>query len=277
MHVKTEDSKLQVLERLLNGARAEADELREKAERYEKIIVSTRLIMGHEMKKPATAIAGYLELVAEDIEKSGDAATLDFIDKAAEECALLNDLNSYFIELLKVESDTDVVGSEPVDVRELLREVIAYVKRSDATDREVTLNVELPDAGFRIDATALKLVSMNLVENALRYSRVKSPVRVEVEKGFDRRGRSDRPLLKMRVVDEGVGIPEEYLTRVFEPFVRLHRDVAEGSGLGLTLVRSLVELNGGEVSIQSRTGQGTTVYVTLPLAVDGKHGTVIHL
>jgi signal transduction histidine kinase len=273
MQVETADTKIDALEELLNGARLEADELRAQVARYEKIIVSTRLIMGHELKKPAIAISGYLDLVAEDVEANKEYKTLELVERAAEECALLGDLNSYFIDLLRMESRADLVGCESVDIHALVRGVVAYARRCDER-RRVIPRLDLPEATVKIDGTALKLVLMNLVENAIYYSRVSTPIGLEAEQSFDRRGQTDKLLLKLRVVDEGVGIPEKYLSRVFEPFVRLHRDTADGSGLGLTLVRSLVELNGGDVSIQSRAGQGTTVHVTLPMSV-GEEGDSI--
>jgi signal transduction histidine kinase len=277
MYVKTEDSKVKTLEKLLGEARAEADRLRAKVERFERIIVSTRLIMGHELKKPATAINGYLDLASEDLQAKGETGTLSFLEKALEECALLNDINTYFIELLNVGKASEVVGLEPVNVRKVVHDVVAYARRLETDGRQITESLDLPEAAVAVDGTALRLVLMNLVENALSYSQVDSPVRIEVEKGYDRRGCSEDPLLKVRVIDEGVGIPAQYVSRVFEPFVRLQRDAAPGSGLGLTLVRSLVELNGGEVSIQSRPGHGTTVYVTLPIDQASRDGKVIQL
>jgi signal transduction histidine kinase len=272
--LKTEN-KVQALEKLLADARAEADTLRVRVERFQNIIVSTRLIMGHELKKPATAISGYLDLLVEDLEDKGDFDALSFAEKAAEECSLLNDLNEYFIELLKVSPEGNVVGREPVDVRGLVREVVAYFRRDERFEDNIALDLDLPETRVDIDGNALRIVLMNLVENALNYSRTGSAVRVEVERGIDRRGGSERPLLKLRVVDEGLGIPHKYLARVFDPFVRIHRDVADGSGLGLTLVKSLVELNGGEVSIRSSPDHGTTVNVTLPVATTEE--TVIRL
>jgi signal transduction histidine kinase len=265
METRTED-RVQVLEKLLADARAECDRQRRQLDRYANIIVSTRLIMGHELKKPATAISGYIDLLAEVCEDNGDYDALGFVEKAAEECALLNDLNEYFIELLKVGSEETIVGREPVDVRAIIRDVIAGFRRGKGAERDLSLKLDLPETLVDVDANALRLVLMNLVDNAINYSRANTPVRIEAERGVDRRGGNEQPLLKVRVIDEGLGIPERYLRRVFQPFVRLHQDVAEGSGLGLTLVKSLVELNDGEVSIRSRTDQGTTVHVTLPIA-----------
>jgi signal transduction histidine kinase len=268
MATKTEDAKKALLETLLNEARGEADELRKRLAYCERIIMSTRLVMGHELKKPTTAISGYLDLVCEDLERSNDLRTLAYAEKARAECELLNQLNKFYLELLKLHTEERIVGSVPVDPGVVIRQAIARLPEKLRARERVRVHVADGVPPVHVSRDALSLVAMNLVENALLYSQVSTPVRVEVDCARDRRGVAERELLKIRVVDDGVGIPAEYLKMVFSPFVRLREDVAEGSGLGLTLVRSLVEMNGGEVSIRSEPGKGTTVHVTIP--VDGE-------
>jgi signal transduction histidine kinase len=126
-----------------------------------------------------------------------------------------------------------------------------------------------------MNRNALKLILLNVIENALKYSPDGSVVRVEAEVSRDLRGGSDGELLKLRVSDAGNGIPAEDLKRVFRPFVRLDAKRAEGSGLGLTLVRSLVDMCDGDVSVRSESGKGTTVFVTLPLLSAVTPGAVL--
>jgi two-component system phosphate regulon sensor histidine kinase PhoR len=236
--------------------------------RLEKIILSTRLIMGHELKKPATAIAGYLDLVCDDLDESGELATLAYASKARSECELLKELNSFYLELLKVDEHDDMLGRSPVDVAALIADVVGHLPSKLDARRRVSINVA-PGAGrVEINPDALKLIVLNLIENALLYSQKDTPVRVLVERLEEKRGMQGGRVVRFRVKDDGVGIPEEYLKKIFSPFVRLREDVAEGSGLGLTLVRSLVELNDGEVMIRSALGKGTTVYVTIPSLAD---------
>jgi len=266
MATKTEDEKTLVLEQLLGDARREADELRDRLEHYERIIASTRLIMGHELKKPSTAISGYLDLVAEDLEKDGSLEMLNWVEKARSECQLLNELNAFYVELLKVDNESaDVVGTPSIDVAPLIHEIVdGFPGKLDAKNRvDVWVDDEVKPLSFNRDA--LKLIVMNLIENALIYSQVRTPVRVEVEEATEKRGMRGGRLVKIRVSDDGVGIPESYLKRIFSPFVRLREDIADGSGLGLTLVRSMVELFGGKVYVRSGNGSGTTVHVTLPV------------
>ncbi len=257
-----------LLEALLGEARAEADALRRRLEHYERIVSSTRMIMGHELKKPTTAIAGYLDLVREDLERSGARSTLAWLEKARAEVDLLDQLNEFYLDLLRVDDDEPRVGREEVDVRTLLDGVVDGLAPELHAEARVDAWVDRGVHRVPCNANALRLVVMNLVENALRYSPPESPVRVEVERATDRRGIGRRPILRVRVIDEGEGIPADQVERVFAPFVRLRDDVEGGAGLGLTLVRSLVEMLEGEVTVRSRPGRGTTVHVTLPLDED---------
>ena len=264
MTVKTTDNVSGVLENLLTEARAEADTLRKSVKRLEKIILSTRLIMAHEIKKPSTAIGGYLELAIEDLEATNELTTLAYLKKAHEECKFLDELNAFYLELLKVDSEDEYLGKSEVDVASLVMEVINRLPRKLNARQRVKLRVlnAVGFVGFHPDA--LRLIMINLIENALVYSQKNTLVRVEVERLEEKRGLGEGKFLRIRIKDDGVGIPEDYVKKIFSPFVRLREDIAEGSGLGLTLVRSLVELNGGEVSIRSAPGKGTTVYLTIP-------------
>ncbi|HET6347658.1 MAG TPA: HAMP domain-containing sensor histidine kinase [Candidatus Krumholzibacteria bacterium] len=274
MDIRTAEDRTATLESLLNDARIEANDLRARVERYRRIIASTRLVMGHELKKPATAISGYLELAGEDVAQAGLAEAMRLIEKARAECELLGELNAFYLELLRVDSGTGTPHVERVNVEELVLEVMEQAEPGlDAPGRvRMTIVDSLPRVSM--NRNALKLIVLNLIENALKYSPSASPVRFEVEVSRNLRGSADGELLKLRVSDEGGGISEDDLKRVFRPFVRLDDNV-EGSGLGLTLVRSLVDMCDGEVSVRSEPGHGTTVFVTLPLLPGENPGVVL--
>jgi signal transduction histidine kinase len=264
MDIRTAEDKTAVVEALLNQARIEANQLRQRLEFYRRIIASTRLVMGHEFKKPTTAISGYLDLAHEDVERAGLREALMFIDKARTECALLNDLNAFYLDLLKVDGGSGEPAVEPVDLLEIVVDAIEQTpERLHAKERvRIVVSDRLPRVS--LNRYAIKLITLNLLENALKYSPEGSPVRIEAETSRDKRGAGDRELLKLRVVDFGAGIAADDMKRVFMPFVRLDADKIEGTGLGLTLVRNLVDMCEGEVSIRSDPGKGTTVYVTVP-------------
>ncbi|HEX5133021.1 MAG TPA: HAMP domain-containing sensor histidine kinase [Candidatus Krumholzibacteria bacterium] len=267
MAIRTADDKIATVELLLNEARTEANGLRVQVERLRRVLGSTRLVMGHELMKPTAAIAGYLDLAREDVERAGLTEALRYIDKARDECQLLAELKAFYLELLSVDGGTGEPSVATVDATAVIEEAVAQIADVLRPGTRVKTNIAGILPPVRLNPNALKLIVLNLLENGLNYSPENSIVRLEVEACRDMRGAADGDLLKIRVVDEGCGIAPEDIKRIFMPFVRLDDGWMNGSGLGLTLVRSLVDMCGGEVSIRSERDKGTTVHVTLPLSV----------
>jgi signal transduction histidine kinase len=269
MGIRTADEKAAIVEALLNEARVEANVLRMRVERYRRILASTRLVMGHELKKPTTAIAGYLDLAREDVAAAGLTDALRYIDKARSECQLLAELKAFYLDLLRVDGGGGEPPVEAVDIGCVIEEAVQHIPSElrPTTRVKVEIQAQIPPA--TLNPNALKLIVLNLLENGLNYSPQNSIVRLAVESFRDMRGATGDELLKIRVTDEGKGIAPEDINRIFLPFVRLDEGFMSGSGLGLTLVRSLVDMCGGDVSIRSEHDKGTTVYVTLPLAAPG--------
>ncbi len=275
MRIQTDTNTSGVLLKLLNEARLEADDLRTRLERNERILLSTRLIMGHELKRPATAIGGYLDLAIEQSGVDAQNEVVGAIRKAKNECRLLDELGSFFLQLLKIDGKQIAGFAETMDMARCLDDVLGRLRSDLGARTRVTVRVSPQAAKFRSNPNAIDIVLANIIENALLYSDAGSPVDVTVERSPDKRGAASGDLLKIRVTDQGRGIPEESIQRVFKPFIRLHEDVSPGVGLGLTLVRSLVELQGGSVFIKSEEGNGTTVYITLPETPATEGGAVL--
>jgi signal transduction histidine kinase len=264
MRVLTETDTSGVLLKLLNEARLEADELRERLERSERILLSTRLIMGHEIKRPATAIGGYLDLALDRAGAEAQGDVMEAVRKARSECKPLDELGSFFLRLLRADGRHTAERAKTADIERCLENALDRVPEGLGARDRVTVRIAPEVAGFRADPDALTIVLVNVIENALQYSDPGSQVEVSVERSVDKRGAAAGDLLKVRVTDHGCGIPEESIKAVFKPFVKLKQQVSNGAGLGLTLVRSLVELQRGSVLIRSEQNKGTTVYVTIP-------------
>ncbi len=264
MEIDTGTETRQALESLLNEARTEADSLRKRVEKLEKIILSTRLLMGHEIKKPTTAITGFLELALEELDDDNQQDIVNYVTKARMACQLLNDLNMFFIELLEVDTNPANVQSGEVSIRRFVEETLQHIPENLNAKRRVKTRISPDVQKFKLNPDAFKVILTNLLENALNYSPSDTKVLIEIQKDREKRGVGGENLLKLKVVDQGEGIPKSFIKKIFWPFVRLHDDNIEGTGLGLTLVRSLVELSGGQIHIRSEQGQGTTVYVTIP-------------
>jgi signal transduction histidine kinase len=274
MKVQTDDTS-ETLLKLLNETRLEVDDLRRRLENDERTLLSTRLIMGHELKRPTTAIRGYLDLALQQFDRDTDVEAVDAIKKAQNECGLIDELNSFFLRLLKADGRRIAGRGEVVNIDRCVSEVLEHLPEGLGARARVTVRIS-PDAMlFRSSLDTIKIILGNVVENALLYSEDGKPVDVRIERARDRRSAAPCDLLKISVTDQGSGIPEESVKRVFEPFVRLHEQDGRGVGLGLTLVRSLTELEGGSVHIRSGDGLGTTVYVTLPETPEGDGGLVL--
>ena len=268
MEIDTGTETRQALESLLNEARTEADSLRKRVEKLEKIILSTRLLMGHEIKKPTTAITGFLELALEELDDDNQQDVVNYVTKARMACHLLNDLNLFFIELLEVDTRPATVRSGEVSIRRFVEETLQHMPENLNATQRVKTRISPDVQKFKLNPDAFKVIVTNLLENALNYSPADKNVQIEIQKDREKRGMGGENLLKLKVVDKGEGIPKSFIKKIFWPFVRLHAEDIEGTGLGLTLVRSLVELNGGQIHIRSEEGQGTTVYVTIPEIIE---------
>jgi len=264
MKTTTSTRDITALENLLHDAREEADKLRERLKKFEQILLSTRLIMGHELKRPTTAITGYIDMVLELEDKISESAELN-LAKARSECDLLNELNMFFLELLKTNTEREALSGNKIHVEDFFNEMMAHLPKELNAIERVKFTIPPASVNFQLNPNAFKIIIANVVENALLYSPSSTPVHVEMEQVEDKRHVDERTILKIKVVDRGEGIPKESLKKIFHPFVRFNEDI-NGSGLGLTLVRSLVELHGGNISVQSSANRGTTVFIALPEA-----------
>jgi signal transduction histidine kinase len=122
--------------------------------------------------------------------------------------------------------------------------------------------VEFPgEVMVKVDSEQIKTVFENVINNAIKYSRpVSDPIRIFY--------RSDKPYAVIRITDKGIGIPQEELSQIFEPFYRVDKSRAKdtgGYGLGLSLCKTIMEAHDGKIEIQSRPEEGTTVSLFFPL------------
>lgn len=213
--------------------------------------------LDHELKNPLTAIrAGLANLV----DGSSDETQTEVLSTVEAQVVRLSRLTADLRKLSDLETRQLELG--PVDVAELLREAVAVAdEQPEADERQLTLT--LPQAPWPVpdvkgDWDLLFLAIYNLLENALKFTRPGDTVEV--------RAFEDGTSVVIEVADTGPGISEDEAPHVWQELYRGHsaRGVP-GSGLGLALVRAIVERHGGEITLRSRAGQGTVVTVRLPM------------
>ncbi len=244
--------------------RAEADLARTAAESANRAKSDFVAALGHELRTPLQAITGFTELLGTlDLDPERRAAALRHIAAAADHIlTMVGDV----LDVARIEARSLPVAQDDVPVAPLVEDVLDMVKPLAEAER-VALHVTPGPEPVCVlaDERRVRQVLLNLVTNAIRYHRADT-VATAVTVGW----RSEGDRVRITVCDNGAGIPEDHLDRLFVPFDRLGRHSDEGIGLGLPLARGLTEAMGGCLGVESSVGQGTTVTVDLPAQLSAR-------
>ncbi len=217
--------------------------------------------MSHELRTPLNAIIGFSEALDREIygELGNDRYKEYAQDIHSSGIHLLNIIND-ILDLSKIEADKFELAEEVVGIEETIDTVMRIVApRADQAGVKLERSV-VDGLGVRCDDRAMKQILINLLSNAVKFSREKTTVRVDVSE-------TDTSL-RIAVIDQGIGMAPEDIPEALEPFRQIDGTLTrtyEGTGLGLPLARRLTELHGGELTIESARGEGTSVFVDLPL------------
>jgi signal transduction histidine kinase len=218
--------------------------------------------MSHELRTPLNAVLGFSEIIANDAanalsrEKCREYAA-DVHRSATHLLAIINDI----LDLSKAEAESLALSEGSIDVGHLVAGAVRLVGPA-AIDKRVRLESAIASGvpALRGDERRLRQVLVNLLSNAVKFSRQGG--RVIIRAGLSLTGD-----FEFDVEDFGIGIPEDKLTHVFDPFYQVDGSLArrhEGTGLGLAIARSLAELHGGRLLLSSEAGQGTVARLVLP-------------
>jgi two-component system, OmpR family, sensor kinase len=209
----------------------------------------------HELRTPIAA----LQLRIDNLENAPDTnARGERLRDLREAIVRTATMIRQLLELARADAQRDPgAASESVDVRQMVQALVADLLPV-ADSRSIDLGVKrFETAHVKAHAGELRMAVRNLVENALRYTPAGGSVDIDV---FE-----DRSGAIVRVTDTGPGIPEDALGRVFDRFFRLHSETVEGSGLGLSIVKSVVAKHGGSVSLENRRDGQSGLIATLVL------------
>ena len=218
--------------------------------------------MSHELRTPLNAVIGFSDIMRQRLfgpVPERYAAYADSIHTAGGHLlALINDV----LDVSRIEADRYELNIETFDAREAISAALALV-RVQADDKGVELAAVLPPEALSVaaDRRAVKQMLLNLLSNAVKFTPSGGSVTVSAE--------ALGSMLEMTVADTGVGVAPEDLTRLGRPFEQAGgaEQRAQGTGLGLSLVRSLAELHQGVMTIDSTPGEGTAVTVRLPVVM----------
>ncbi|HEX8274424.1 MAG TPA: ATP-binding protein [Longimicrobiaceae bacterium] len=220
-------------------------------------------VMSHELRTPLNAVIGYADLLQAGITGPVNDRQREQLGRIKSSSAHLLQLIEEILTFSRIEAHQERVRAEQADLDALLREAGSLAEPLAGAKR-IALTVRGPGTGatLRTDPAKVRQILLNLLSNAVKFT-----AHGEVELSGELNG--DGAVLRVR--DTGVGIAPEHLDRIWEPFWQVEQSatrVAEGTGLGLTVARDLVGLLGGEISVRSAPGQGSTFEVRLPSLSD---------
>jgi two-component system, OmpR family, sensor histidine kinase KdpD len=208
----------------------------------------------HDLKTPLATIATSAELLEQGLDAGASTHLIAIIQRQAERLqSLVQDLSDYF----SLELGAVVLHPQTIDLTDLLREYCAEFQETSTSHR---LDVLLPASQVLIHADAAKIrrVLENLLRNAFKYTPAGSTVHASLKANHSTR------TVTVEIEDEGPGIPEESRLSIFDPYVRLPNSTGPGQGLGLNVVKQLVEIHGGCVSVEEGTVGGARFRMELP-------------
>lgn len=217
--------------------------------------------MTHEIRTPLNAIVGFTTMLAEmdNLDKETRMAFLKEInDNKDSLLQLVNDLLDYS----KIEANTLEYNNVEVDVNALIGETcVAQNMHSHPSGIQVEFVEKLPQCRLVVDRIRFAQVVSNLIRNALKFTEAGS-----VKVGCRRLSNQN---FYFYVADTGCGIDEEGRRAIFERFVKMNYNI-KGTGLGLSITKSIVEHYGGGIGVESKKGEGSTFYFTLPAEIEYK-------
>jgi len=214
----------------------------------------------HELRSPLSAVQSMLRLLAQDYVGPTTPKQQDLIQRSQRRISFLLALVRDLLDLAAGKMEQLRGEKKEVVLNETIAKVIELMQTS-AEEKGLELKVEITEEPLVLVGVeeGLERVFMNLVSNAIKYTPAGGSVAV--------RAWSENGQIKVEVSDTGIGIPEEALPRIFDEFYRAKNAKAiemEGTGLGLAIARDVIKQHGGQISVKSAVGKGSTFYVTLP-------------
>ncbi len=227
--------------------------------------------MSHDMRTPLNAIFGYTTLARKSIHDSG--AVSNYLDKIEESSRQFLELIDKVLEISWTEANDSRITETECNLNDILADVIRHLD-PQASKKEIQINldtVSLEDSNILADREKLRQIFLHLTGNAITYTRPGGNVDIsvkELEKQINHYA-----VYQIQVKDTGIGISKEFLDHIFEPFAREKNTTysgVHGTGVGLTIVKHIVDLMDGTIEVSSVVDEGTVFTITLRLRIQNK-------
>jgi signal transduction histidine kinase len=249
--------------RELRTRQADLEVAKQEAERATQTKSEFLANMSHELRTPLNAIIGYSQMLKEDAQADGQPAAVEDLSKIESAGSHLLHLINEILDLSKIEAGRMQVAIEPFDVAALIKDVRVLIEPMVAkNENTLRVNVDPAIGTMSSDVVKVKQSLVNLLSNATKFTHngtIDLDARLTGEAGVEH--------VAFAVTDSGIGMTEEQIGRLFQAFSQADTSTSRrfgGTGLGLAISRSFARILGGDLTVTSREGEGSTFLLTLP-------------
>ncbi len=209
--------------------------------------------VSHELKTPIFAAQGFVHTLLDNPDEDVEIRS-KFLEKAAKSLDGLDNLVQDLLTVSQIETGAIKIDKKKMNLRALVEEIFDQVE-AKARKRGITLKLDAPDGPIYVKADMMRIsqVILNLVVNAIKYGNENGKVIVDLQE--------KKKVIQISVIDNGPGIANEHLHRIFERFYRIDKSRAKnlgGTGLGLSIVKHIVQAHNGKIAVHSAENKGTT-------------------
>ena len=219
--------------------------------------------VSHEIKTPINSIQGFTKLLDDDNLSKEDRE--EYISIIMEETDRLLKLSNNTLKLAKLQHQDRIINKTNINLTEQLRKVLAILEPR-WREKELKVSISYDNVFFKGDEDLLFQVWTNLIDNAIKFSNKEGKIEIKLEKKEEK--------IEIFIKDNGIGMKQEDIDRIFSKFYQV--DIShsgEGSGLGLSIVKRIIELSGGNIKIESKINKGTKIIIELP--IDEKENKIL--
>ncbi|MGQ9898463.1 MAG: sensor histidine kinase [Acidobacteriota bacterium] len=255
------------LNRLLAHKNRELIEANERLRQLDEVKQRFTAMLVHDLKAPLASVMMLLDLLKTLLDDKLDPDVQEIMESASQSVGQTLQLIHEMLDVMRAEAGGLQLDLRATDLRTVLESALAVILPLSQNKRQTVECKLAPDLpSFKADAQKLERALVNLLSNAVKYTpeggRICLSANVVEGTGVDR----GRRFLVIEVSDTGIGIPETELSYIFDPYRQATKRHTVGAGLGLAIVRGIVAAHGGNVTVRSQVGVGTTFWVTLPLS-----------
>jgi two-component system sensor histidine kinase KdpD len=213
--------------------------------------------ISHDLRTPLVSITGSLTALLDSDSGLDDAARKELLETAFEESDRLNRLVINLLDMARMEAGALRISRKPCELRDVLGASLEQLKEKIGS-RNIRIDIPRDFPEISVDFLFMMKVFFNLIDNALKYAPVDTPIDIKATAFKDK--------VRIEVKDQGIGIPQGDLKRIFDKFYRVERpQKISGTGLGLSICKGIIEAHGGEITAENNLDRGATFIITIPL------------